>query len=40
MPDRGTGAAVAHAEIHRASLSALADRFADVLATADIERLA
>ncbi|MCL4799409.1 MAG: cysteine hydrolase [Burkholderiales bacterium] len=40
LPDRGTGARVAHADIHRGSLTALADRFADVLATADIERLA
>lgn len=40
LPDRGTGAPVPHAEIQRASLTALADRFADVLATAEVERLA
>ncbi|MCC6609295.1 MAG: hypothetical protein IT515_06415 [Burkholderiales bacterium] len=40
LPDRGVGAPVPHAEIHRASLTALADRFADVLTAADIGRLA
>lgn len=40
LPDRGTGAAVPHREIHRASLTALADRFADVMASADVQRLA
>jgi len=40
LPDRGTGAAIPHREIHRASLTALADRFADVLSSAEIRRLA
>jgi len=40
LPDRGTGAPVPHAEIHRASLTALADRFADVLTVAEVEHLA
>jgi nicotinamidase-related amidase len=40
LPDRGAGAPVPHSEIHRASLTALADRFADVLTAAEIERLA
>jgi len=40
LPDLGTGAAVPHREIHRASLTALADRFADVLSSAEIQRLA
>jgi nicotinamidase-related amidase len=40
LPDRGTGAPLPHAEIHRASLTALADRFADVLTVAEVEHLA
>ncbi len=40
LPDRGTGAAVPHSEIHRGSLTALAVRFADALATVEVQRLA
>ncbi|MCG6873767.1 MAG: isochorismatase family protein [Betaproteobacteria bacterium] len=40
LPERGIGAAIPHREIHRASLTALADRFADVLASAEVQRLA
>ena len=40
LPDRGDGVAVPHREIHRSSLSALADRFAEVLPTSEVLRLA
>jgi nicotinamidase-related amidase len=40
LPERGSGSVLPHAEIHRASLTALADRFADVLSSTEVERLA